>query len=74
MKKHTKEQEMFRENMPQKYKGQYDKATMGRSRSMAIRTFCMSCMGWSPNEVDRCTAPGCPLYKWRFGNETRGKK
>ena len=75
MKKHEKEaQERFRAEMPQKFRGMYDRATKGRSRSMAIRTFCLSCMGWSPKETELCTAPGCPLYKWRFGNETRGKQ
>ena len=65
--------ERYRAATPQKYRGLYDKGTKGRSRSAAIRTFCLSCMGWSPNETEKCTAPGCPLYKWRFGNETRGK-
>ena len=73
LKRRREAQEQFRQDMPQKYRGMYDKATNGRSRSMAIRTFCLYCMGWSPNEVEKCTALGCPMYKWRFGNETRGK-
>ncbi len=64
----------YRENTPQKFRGQYDRATKGRSRSMAIRSFCLSCMGYSPNEVEKCTSLGCPLYKWRFGNENRGRR
>lgn len=63
----------YRSDMPQKYRGLYDKATKGRSRASAIRCHCLGCCGWSPKETEKCTVLGCPLYKWRFGNENRGK-
>jgi hypothetical protein len=33
----------------------------------AIRSFCIECMGGSKAEIERCTAPKCPLYPWRLG-------
>lgn len=33
----------------------------------AIRAFCLGCVGGSARDVKECTAPGCPLYAWRFG-------
>ena len=33
----------------------------------AIRVFCIECMGGSTAEIERCTAPKCPLYLWRLG-------
>lgn len=34
-----------------------------------IRTFCLSCMGNSSDEVAGCTAPNCPLYDFRQGKD-----
>jgi hypothetical protein len=33
----------------------------------AIRGFCLECMGGSKAEIEKCTAPNCPLYPWRLG-------
>ena len=33
----------------------------------AIRSHCLECCGYSAPEVDKCTAPACWLYPWRFG-------
>jgi hypothetical protein len=33
----------------------------------AIRAFCLECVGWSSDEVYKCTAPNCPLFPFRFG-------
>lgn len=33
----------------------------------AIRSFCIQCMGGSTAEIEKCTAPNCPLYPWRLG-------
>ena len=33
----------------------------------AIRNHCLECVGYVGTEVERCTAPECWLYPWRFG-------
>jgi hypothetical protein len=46
-----------------------------RSRALAIKAFCASCMGCEPgnlvpgwrNDVKNCTAKHCPLYTFRPG-------
>ena len=35
----------------------------------AIRQHCLECCGGSSKEVERCTAPGCNLYPYRFGKD-----
>jgi len=40
----------------------------------AIRAFCIECMGYQRAEVEKCTAPECPLYQWRFGRRPAGLK
>lgn len=45
---------------------------MIRNPVKAIRTFCLACVGNSPQEVRDCTATPdssypCPLYAFRFG-------
>ncbi len=35
----------------------------------AIRAFCLECLGWSSDEVKRCSAPLCPLHPFRFGKD-----
>jgi len=34
----------------------------------AIRRFCLECMCWGVAEVNRCTAPLCPLFPFRMGD------
>ena len=34
----------------------------------AIKRFCLECMGGQQAEIDRCTAPLCPLYPFRGGD------
>ena len=41
----------------------------GYRKAIAIRKFCMECLGYSWAEVQRCTAPLCPLFPFRLGNE-----
>lgn len=55
----------MRSSPPTRYKGLFKKAIKG-SRKSAIRFFCLECMGWSPAEVKRCTAPDCALYRYRI--------
>lgn len=34
----------------------------------AIKRMCDECMGWKRGEVERCTAPLCPLFPFRLGD------
>lgn len=38
------------------------------SRSIAIRNFCLECMGYLSPEVEQCTDIGCWLYPYRLFN------
>lgn len=41
----------------------------------AIRAYCLSCVGGSSNEVDKCPIPECALYSFRYGrNPFRAKR
>lgn len=35
----------------------------------AIRAFCIECMGGYVDEIERCTAPRCPLFPYRYGKD-----
>lgn len=37
----------------------------GKSRKSAIDLFCLMCMGFERESVRGCTAPDCPLFKFR---------
>ena len=37
------------------------------SARASIRNFCISCMNYQVQEVERCTAVQCWLYPWRMG-------
>jgi hypothetical protein len=41
------------------------RAWAGKSRKAAMRAFCLECVGYESAEVNRCTAPACPLYPYR---------
>ena len=43
------------------------RAWTGKSRKAAMRAFCLECVGYESAEVNRCTAPACPLYPYREG-------
>lgn len=34
----------------------------------AIRLFCRECMGYKIDEIEKCTAPLCPLFPYRMGD------
>ena len=42
------------------------------TRKKAIRYMCITCMGFTPSEVKKCTVPLCPLYPYRMGTESKG--
>ena len=50
--------------IPAKYRKLYEQGRAGKAKA-AIRCHCLMCVGWEPNEVEKCTATGCPLYTLR---------
>lgn len=42
------------------------KARNSNSRKYSIRAMCLLCCGGSGQEVQLCTQPDCPLYKFRI--------
>ncbi len=51
--------------IPVRQRSIFRRAWAGRSRKAAIRAACLECMGYQSAEVNRCTAPACPLYPYR---------
>jgi len=51
--------------IPKSYKNNYLKAMRGKSKSSAIKAFCLECMGWQRNEVKNCCSNECPLHPYR---------
>jgi hypothetical protein len=51
-------------DIPAKYRKLYEQGRAGKAKA-AIRSHCLMCVGWEANEVELCTAPGCPLYTLR---------
>ena len=51
--------------IPARQRPIFRRAWRGRSRKAAMRAFCLECMGYQSAEVNRCTAPACPLYPYR---------
>jgi hypothetical protein len=54
-----------RADIPELYRGIYDKAMAGKSKSAGVKSFCLECMGWARNEIKSCTSPQCPLFPYR---------
>ena len=53
--------------IPKAFRDTYSKAA--ESRKFAILAFCGECMGYETNPQN-CTAPDCPLFRWRgWGKE-----
>ena len=52
--------------MPKAYRPNYLRAARGKaSPRMAIKAFCLECVGWQRQEVRRCTGVACPLWRYR---------
>ena len=52
-------------DIPVMYRDVYRRGRGGRSRTAAVRAFCLECVGWyAPGVVD-CTSPACPLFPYR---------
>ena len=50
------------EEIPKKYRKIYKKAVESRSKSAAIKAFCLECICWQKSEVINCSCLTCPLY------------
>jgi len=46
-------------------------AWASRDICRVVRAFCVECMGGYVEEINRCTAPLCPLYPWRMADSIR---
>ena len=47
---------------------EYRRAMTGKSRVMAVKSFCAECLGWEKplaKAIRACTDRGCPLYPYR---------
>ena len=53
-------------SVPPKYRATFLKAISGTSRKASIRSACLECMGFSAQEVAKCSRRWCPLYPWRL--------
>lgn len=40
---------------------------LSMTRAVAIRQFCLECMGFYKSEIDRCPDRACPLWEFRRG-------
>jgi hypothetical protein len=47
--------------------GDHNYSTKPITRSIAIRQFCVECMGWQTHLVSECTHKKCVLYPYRMG-------
>lgn len=54
-----------RADVPKIYRGLYDKAVEGKSLRAGVNAFCLECVSWQREEVNRCTATACPLHPYR---------
>jgi hypothetical protein len=61
--------------MPRIYRQVYEKALAGKSRSAAVKAFCLECVCWQKNEIIFCTSCACPLFAVRpFVKREKGSK
>jgi hypothetical protein len=54
-----------RADMPNVYRGIYDRAVSGKSLRSAVNSFCLECVMWQRKEVRLCTSLACPLWPYR---------
>ena len=50
---------------PVSYKRIFERAYTTNRKSIAIKAFCLRCVGYLKNEVRDCSATGCPLWTHR---------
>ena len=54
-----------RADMPNVYRGIYDRAVSGKSLRAAVNSFCLECVMYQREEVRLCTSLACPLWLHR---------
>ena len=47
--------------------------TVPYSRRLAIKYYCLECVGFFYSEMANCTMPECPLFPYRFGKLPEAK-
>ena len=62
----TEKMKYWREHIPEKYRGTWDKAMLGHSRQKAILAKCQDCMNWQIAEVRAYDIITCPLHPYRI--------
>ena len=55
----------YRKDIPEVYRGHYEKAIAKESMRSAITAMCLECVCWQRIEITNCTDKGCPLYRYR---------
>lgn len=65
MKELTAKQIKRIETAPISARGILKRAYQGNSRKTAIKAMCLECLGFDRAGVADCTAPACPLFKFR---------
>ena len=50
---------------PARYRTIMERAFTTNRKSLAIKAFCLRCVGYEREEVRRCTSFGCPLWTHR---------
>lgn len=66
----TTPQGITRERLRVLYPGLAKRRDQG-SPMASIRLFCLECVAGSRVEVEKCSAPMCPLYLLRFGRRPK---
>jgi len=54
--------------------GKGNTKTVSLTPIKALRAFCFECVGFNKYEVEKCTAPLCPLYPFRNRGATKGTR
>lgn len=61
----TDEQLVWRNQMPQRFRKNYDKAIDGKSKTAGIKGKCLDCMGWDRKAIHDCDISTCELFPYR---------
>lgn len=60
--------------IPPKYRGIFEKAYSGSSRTTALKAKCLECCCFQKRQVETCKSRSCPLWNYRpYGKNTRKK-
>jgi len=59
--------------IPESQQQIYIRATKGKNRAAAVKSFCYECCGYEREEVKLCTDLGCPLWLYRPGRRISKK-